>query len=69
MNTTFVEITQPHIITTLAKNNTRVLALLLFYETRAYNSKKAFRVLSCVVYTIISYYVYVDYLACESKNK
>ena len=49
MNTTFGEITQPHIRSTLEKNKTRVLTLLIFYETRK-NPKKAFRVLSCVIY-------------------
>ena len=64
MNTKFGEITQPHIRTKLAKHNTRVLELLLFYETR-HNPDKDFRVLSCVIYTIISHYVCIDYLACE----
>ena len=32
--TTFGAITQPHISKILAKQNTRVLALLMFYETR-----------------------------------
>ena len=65
MNTKFGEITKPHIIITLEKNNTRVLALLLFYETRADNPNKTFRVLSCVIYKIIINYVCIDYLACE----
>ena len=34
MNTTFGLITQSHMIGTLAKKKTRVLALLMFYETR-----------------------------------
>ena len=34
MKTTFGTITQPHIRTILAKNNTIVLALLMFYETK-----------------------------------
>ena len=34
MKTTFGSIAQPYIKTTLAKNKTRVLALLMFYETR-----------------------------------
>ena len=59
MNTIFGEITQPYIITTLEKINTRVLELLFFYETRQ-NPKKCFRVLSCVLYTIISHYVCID---------
>ena len=67
MKTTFGTITQPHIRTILAKNNTIVLALLMFYETRN-NPKKAFKVLSCVIYKIISTYVCIDYLASESKH-
>ena len=53
MYTTFGEITQPFIKTILSKNNTRVLALIMFYETRGDNLKKYFIVLSCVVYSII----------------
>ena len=34
MNNTFGPSNQPFIRSTLAKNNTRVLALLMFYETR-----------------------------------
>ena len=47
------------------KTKTRVLALLIFYDTRAYNPKKYFKVLSCVICTIINNYVCIDYLACE----
>ena len=64
MKTTFVAITQPYIKTILAKNKTILLVLLMFYETRQ-NPKKVFKVLSCVIYTIISNYVFIDYLACE----
>ena len=65
MYTTFGEITQPFIKSTLSKNNTSVLALIMIYETRADNPKKYFRVLSCVIYTIIKNYVCIDYLACQ----
>ena len=64
MKTTFGAIKQPHIKTTSAKKETRVLALLMFYETRQ-NPRKAFKVLSCVIYTIISNYVCIDDLACD----
>ena len=64
---TFVSSTQPSFRDTLEKNNTRVLALLMFYDTRN-NTKKAFKVLSCVIYTIIGNYVCSDYLSCELKN-
>ena len=66
MNTIFGEITQPHNRTTLEKKNTRVLALLLFYQTTQ-NPKKSFRVLSFFIYTIFSKYVFIEYLACEQK--
>ena len=49
MYTTFGKITQSFIKAILAKNNTSVLALINFYETRAENTKKAYRVLSCVI--------------------
>ena len=63
MNTTFGEITQPFIKSTLTKNNTSVLAFVMFYDTIA--EKKAYGVLSCVIYTIIKNYVCIDYLACQ----
>ena len=67
MNNTFGPIAQPFIRSTLKKNKTRVLELLMFYETRK-NPKKAFKVLTCVIYKIINKYVCIDYLACQSKQ-
>ena len=64
MNNTFGPITQPFFRYTLANNNTRFLALLLFYDKRK-NPMKSFKVLSCLIYTIIINYVCIDYLACE----
>ena len=65
MNTTFGELTQPFIKATLSKNNTIVLELIMFHETRGEKPKNNFRVLSCVIYTIIKNYVCIDYLACH----
>ena len=39
----------------------------MFYKTRN-NPKKSFKLLSCVIYTIIRNYVCIDYLACELKK-
>ena len=39
----------------------------MFYEKRK-NPKKFFKVLSCVIYTIISIYVCIDYLDSESRQ-
>ena len=69
MFTTFGEITQLLIKATLVKNNTSVLALIMFYDARAYNPKKYFSVLSCVIYTIIKNYVCIEFIACKLKNK
>ena len=55
----FGEITRPFIKATLSKQFTSVLALRFFYETRADDPKKTFRVLSCVIYRIIKHYVYI----------
>ena len=49
MHTTFGEIIQPFIKSTLVKKNTSVLALIFFYVTRSGNPNKDFRVLSCVI--------------------
>ena len=67
MKNTFVAMTQQHISKILSKINTRVLALFMFYETRQKN-KENFKVFSCVIYTIINNYVYIDYLGSERKN-
>ena len=53
MYTTFGETTQTFIKATVSKNNTSVLALIMFYEAKVYNTKKAFIVLSCIIHTII----------------
>ena len=52
----------------LQKKNTRVLALVIFYESGKTIIRKLFRVLSCVIYTIIDKYVCIDYL-CSEKSK
>ena len=49
----------------MSKNNTIVLALLIFHETSVIKPKKRFRVLSCVSYKIIDNYVCIDYLDCQ----
>ena len=49
MKTTFSTMTQQHISKILSKTNTRVLALVVFYETRPKHSRKMSKVLSCVI--------------------
>ena len=64
----FGEITQPFITDTSSKKNTRVLALITLHEARGDNPKKAFIVMSCVVYSIYKKHVCIDYLAFLSKQ-
>ena len=45
-----------HINKILQKKNTRVLVLVIFYESGKTIIRKLFRVLSCLIYTIIDTY-------------
>ena len=65
---TFGPDTNSHINTILMKKNTRVLALVIFYESGKTNLRKMSKVLSCVIYRIIDRYVCIDYLGTEKKK-
>ena len=67
LKTIFGTITQPYIRATLSKNKTRVLTLLILNETRA--EKLSYKVLSCVIYTMIKHYGCIYYLDFQSKNQ
>ena len=49
----------------LRKNNTCVMALIMFYENNLLKPKKSYRVLSCLLYSLIDNYVCIDYLSCQ----
>ena len=68
LKNTFGTSTMAHISKILLKANTIVLELVMFYENIKINTKNIFRVLSCVIYTIISKYVCIDYLGSEKQN-
>ena len=68
LKNTFVTYTTAHISKILLKSNTIVLALVMFYENRGKYTKKFFRVLSCVIYTIISKYFCIDYVGSEKSK-
>ena len=53
LNNKFGADNNKHINKTLMKQDTKVLALVVFYELGNFNPRKMFRVLSCVIYTII----------------
>ena len=40
----------------------------MFYDNRTTNPTKVFKVLSCVLYSIIENYVYIEYLCWQSKK-
>ena len=68
MNDKFGTTTQPAIKNVTKNNNTCVLELVMFYETRHKNTTGDFIVLSCVIYDIIKNYVCIDYIACQSRK-
>ena len=50
------------------KNDTRVIALIMFYEIKTKDPIKVCGVLSGVLYYITENYVFIDYLCCKSKK-
>ena len=47
----------------LKNNNTCVMALIMIYENNGGNSKRVYRVLSCVVYSLKYIYVCIEYIS------
>ena len=68
INNTFGALTQPFILKTITKKNTSFLALIMFHGMSATKPKKYFRVLSCIIFIIIDNCIYIDFLACQSKQ-
>ena len=66
--TTFSTSTMIQTSKMLLKPNTKVLALVMFFENKKKNAKKMFRMLSCLIYTIIRIYVFIDYLGSDKKK-
>ena len=68
LKNTFGPDTNSHIAKTSAKKNKIVLALVIFYESGKKIIRKLFRVLSCVIYTIVGKYFCIDYLGSEKSK-
>ena len=51
----------------LRNNNKCVMALIIIYENNGGNAKKLYRVLSCVVYSLIYNYVFIQYISCQQN--
>ena len=56
-----------HISEILLRQNIRVLELVMFFENRKQYAKKMFRVLSCVLYTIIRIWYFIEYLGSKKQ--
>ena len=69
LGNTFGADTNKHINNILLRHSTRVIALIVNYEHGSFNTSKVFKVLSCVIYTIIDKYVCIDYLCTETNIK
>ena len=67
LSSTFGSYTVKQINVILKKRKTRVIALIMIYELGSYSTKKVFKVLSCVLYTMIEKYVCIDYLCTLNK--
>ena len=68
LNATFHETTMENIRDFLKNKNTCVITLIMFYGDNGVKPKQMYRVLSCVLYSIIDNYFCIDYLLCQSKS-
>ena len=68
LSSTFGSDTVKQINGILKKHNTRVISLVMIYELGDFSTIKVFKVLSCVVYTMIKKCVCIDYL-CTLNNR
>ena len=64
MKNTFGAIIQPHISKILSKKQKKTVSIINVLQDKK-NPKNVFKVLSCVIYTIINNYVCIDYLVSE----
>ena len=65
---TFHENTMENIRDVMKKKDTCVIPLIMFYESKGKNPIKVYRMLSCVLYSLINHYDCIDYLCCKSKT-
>ena len=65
LDNTFGADTNKHINNILLRHNTRAIALIVHYEHGTFKTRNFFKVLSCVIYTIIDKYVCIDYLCTD----
>ena len=68
LRATFHQNTKEGIKSVMRKKGTCVIPLIFFYENKTNNPIKVYRVLSCVLYSFIEYYVCIDYICCNSKT-
>ena len=49
----------------IKKKDKCVIALIMFYDNKGTKPKRMYRVLSCVLYSFICNYFFIDYLSCQ----
>ena len=68
LGVSFQENVMETIIYCLGKKNKCIIALIMFYGGNGLEPKKVYRVLSCVIYSLIDNYVCIDYLSYQPKT-
>ena len=68
LRSAFHKNTMGNIIDVMRKKYTCIISLIIFYESKTINPVKLYRVLSCVLYSIIYNYICIDYLCFQSKT-
>ena len=52
----------------MKNRDTCIIALIMFYNNKGKKPKSLYRVLICVLYSLVENYVCVYYLFCQSKT-
>ena len=68
LRATFHKNTMETIRDVIKKKDTCVTALIMFYESKGTKPKKVYRLLSCVLNSLIYTYFCLDYISCKSKT-
>ena len=56
------------IIDVMKNKDKYVISLVIFYESKGIKPKKVYRVLSCVLYSIVDNFVCIENLSCQTKT-
>ena len=65
LRATFHENEMDNIRYFMRKKGTWVIAIIMLYDSKSKTTAKVYRVLSCLIYSLINNYVCIDYLCCK----